>query len=315
MTETNVNRVVIAGGTGFLGQAVAEHLSGLGYAVTALSRHEPRREIAGRWLAWDGQSAEENWLEALDGAAAVVNLAGRTVDCRKTPDRCDEILRSREDSVHAIGEAMRRCANPPPVWVQAGTAHIYGDPPDRLCDESTSPGYGLAPFVATRWEAAFNTALPTETRGVVLRTSFVIGNTGGALPVLTRLAKLGLGGTIGSGKQWISWLHVADFCRIVERAITDPTMQGIYNVTVPEASTNRDFMRTLRHAARRPIGLPAPGWLVRLGAATVLDTDPELVLFGRRIVPTRLTDAGYEFAYPILDTALDDLLNRPGNSV
>lgn len=307
MTEINGGKIIVAGGTGFLGQAAAQHLTGLGFAVTVLSRNKPRGEVAGQWLPWDGRTVADDWLAALDGASAVVNLAGRTVDCRKTPDRCDEILRSREDSVVALGEAMKCCAIPPPVWVQAGTAHIYGDPPDKVCDESTTPGYGLAPFVAQRWEHAFHAALPDDMRGVILRTSFVIGNTGGALPVLTRLAKLGLGGTIGTGRQWISWLHIQDFCRIVERAITDARMQGIYNVTAPQAAMNRDFMRALRRATGRLLGLPAPGWLVRLGAATLLDTDPELVLFGRSIAPARLTEMGYDFAFPTLEGALADL--------
>lgn len=310
MPEITTKNVFIPGGSGFLGQAVARHLTAAGYGVTILSRNEPRGDYAGRWLRWDGQTVGDDWLGALDGAAAVINLAGRTVDCRKTPDRCDEILRSREDSVNTLGEAMRRCDHPPPVWVQAGTAHIYGDPPNQVCDEDTTPGYGLAPFVAQRWEAAFNTALPATTRGTILRTSFVIGNTGGALPVLTRIARLGLGGTIGHGRQWISWLHIEDFCRIVERAITDADMQGIYNVTSPEPATNRDFMHRLRRATHRPTGLPAPAWLIRLAAATVLDTDPELVLFGRNITPKRLTELGYDFAFPTLDAALTNLLAR-----
>ena len=310
MTETNARNILVPGGTGFLGQAVARYLTDAGYGVTILSRNPPRGEVVGRWIAWDGRTVEDPWLAALDGAAAVINLAGRTVDCRKTPDRCDEILRSREDSVFALGEAIARCTQPPPVWIQAGTAHLYGDPPTRVCDETTSPGYGIAPFVATRWEDAFAQACPSTVRGVILRTSFVIGTTGGALPVLARLAKLGLGGKIGRGRQWISWLHVADFCRIIERAITDSEMSGVYNVTAPQAVTNADFMRALRRVTRRPIGLPTPAWLIRLGAATLLDTDPELALFGRNIVPQRLLDMGYDFAFPALDTALADLLSR-----
>ncbi len=310
MTETNDKHAVIAGGTGFLGQAVAGHLLRLGWRVTVLSRQKPRSASWGDWLAWDGRTVAAQWLSAIDGADAVINLAGRTVDCRKTPDRCDEILRSREDSVRAIGEAMRRCVQPPPVWVQAGTAHIYGDPPERACDESTRPGHGLAPFVAQRWEAAFQESLPASTRGVVLRTSFVIGRTGGALPVLARLARLGLGGTIAGGRQWISWLHLDDFCGIAQQAIDDTAMQGVYNATAPEAETNALFMRALRRTLHRPIGLPAPGWLVRLGAATFLDTDPELVLYGRKVTPRRLLDAGYTFAFPTLSDALQDLLGR-----
>jgi hypothetical protein len=306
MSENNKSRVLITGGTGFLGQAVAQHLLQAGYDVAVVSRHKPSGPVHGRWMQWDGHSVGA-WAEALKGAAAVVNLAGRTVDCRKTPDRCDEILRSRVESVRAVGQALAQCDRPPGVWVQASTAHIYGDPPDRICDESAASGFGLAPFVGQRWEAELNATCPADCRSVVLRTSFVLGKDGGAFPVLRRLARLGLGGKIGSGKQWISWLHVDDFTAIVERAIRDAGMAGGYNVTAPSAVTNRQFMRALRKTYSMPIGLPSPGWLVRLGAKTFLDTDPELPLYGRNVVPARLLDEGYAFRYPTLDEALATL--------
>lgn len=309
MTEIKVNRVVVTGGTGFLGQALAESLVRAGCAVVVVSRNRPVKPYHGRWLGWDGRSAGD-WSKALDGAGAVVNLAGRTVDCRKTPDRCDEILRSRVDSVHAVGEALKRCDRPPAVWVQASTAHIYGDPPDAVCDESAPIGMGLAPTVGSRWEAALEEACPNSLRSVVLRTSFVLGTSGGALPVMRRLARLGLGGAMGSGRQWISWLHIDDMVRVILRAIHDPKMQGVYNVTAPSAATNRDFMRSLRRAIGMPIGLPAPGWLIRLGAATLIDTDPELPLYGRNVVPKRLLAEGFRFEHPDLDEALKSLVGR-----
>lgn len=307
MTEIDDNHVVVFGGTGFLGQALASHLEAIGRPVVVLGRRRPAGRCFGRWVRWDGQAVGD-WASELAGAAAIVNLTGRTVDCRKTPDRCDEILRSRVDSVHAIGAALKRCDNPPAVWVQASTAHIYGDPPDAICDESTPFGYGLAPFVGQRWEAALQEACPTEMRRVVLRTSFVLGNTGGAFPVLRRLARLGLGGKIGSGRQWISWLHIDDMVRILLRAIEEPGMSGVYNVTAPKAATNAAFMRRLRRAIGMPMGLPSPGWLVRLGAATLIDTDPELPLYGRNVVPKRLLDEGFVFEHADLDAALVDLV-------
>ena len=307
MTEIKDKKIVITGGTGFLGQALASELVQAGWEVVVVSRHRPN-ECAGQWHKWDGQTVGE-WARALEGAIAIVNLAGRTVDCRKTPDRCDEILRSRVDSVRAVGEALKQCDSPPPVWVQAATAHIYGDPPDAICNEQSPVGYGLAPFVGERWEAELETACPADTRSVILRTSFVLGATGGAFPVLRRLARLGLGGKIGSGKQWISWLHVGDMVRIIRRAIENDSMQGIYNVTAPHAATNAQFMSALRRAIGMPIGIPSPGWLVRLGAATLIDTDPELPLYGRHIVPKRLLDEGFLFDYPDLDTALQDLVD------
>lgn len=307
MTENNDKKIVIAGGTGFLGQALAHRLDSLGYRVTIVSRNKPNGPHAGNWVRWDGRSVGE-WAEALDGAEAVVNLAGRTVDCKKTPAHCDEILRSRVDSVLAIGDAMQQCEQPPPVWVQSATAHIYGDPPDAVCDESAAFGFGLAPYVGERWEEALRQACPTTTRSVTLRTSFVLGNTGGAFPVLKRLARFGLGGQIASGKQWISWLHIDDFVAICLRAITDASMHGVYNVTAPHAATNKRFMQALRKVMRMPIGLPAAGWMVRIGAATLMNTDPELVLFGRSVVPKRLIDEGYTFKHGELDGALSDLV-------
>jgi len=309
MTEININRVIIAGGTGFLGQALARRLTDLGASVTVVARHRPKGKYFGTWAGWDGRTAE-GWAHSLEGADAVVNLAGRSVDCRKTPDRCDEILRSRVDSVHAVGEALTQCTSPPRVWVQASTAHIYGDPVDAICDEQAPSGYGLAPFVGTRWEAELDQACPADVRKVVLRTSFVLGKTGGAFPVLARLAWLGLGGKLGSGKQWISWLHIDDMVNILLRSISEQTMQGVYNVTAPHAVTNASFMAALRRALNMPLGLPSPGWLIRLGAATLIDTDPELALYGRRIVPARLLREGYVFAHTDLDKALADLIAK-----
>lgn len=307
MTENNVSHVVIAGGTGFLGQALARRLEAMGTRVVVISRHMPVGAYCGQWIKWDGQTVGD-WVDALERADALVNLAGRTVDCRKTPDNCDTILRSRVDSVRAIGDAVARCSHPPRVWVQASTAHIYGDPVEAVCDESTASGYGLAPYVGRRWEAALDEACPEAMRRVVLRTSFVLGNSGGAFPVLKRLARLGLGGSIGSGKQWISWLHIDDMVQIFLRAMTDPAMCGIYNATAPHAATNKQFMRSLRRAAGVPVGLPAPGWMVRLGAATLIDTDPELALYGRNVIPKRLSGSGFVFKFPDLDDALRDLL-------
>lgn len=306
MTEINNKSVVIAGGTGFLGQALATVLVREGYRVFVLSRN-PLVRCEGHWLRWDGRTLGA-WAKVLEGAAAVVNLAGRTVDCRKTPDRCDEILRSRVESVRVLGQALGQCDNPPGVWVQAATAHIYGDPPDAVCDEQSPPGFGLAPFVAKAWEEELQAAFPAGMRTVVLRTSFVLGNTGGAYPMLRGLARLGLGGKIGSGKQWISWLHIDDMVAVCRRAIENEAMKGIYNVTSPNAVRNAEFMRSIRKAIRMPIGLPSPAWLVRLGAATVIDTDPELPLYGRNVVPKRLLEEGFVFQQPDLDRAIQNLV-------
>jgi len=300
-------RVVIAGGSGFLGRSLAAHLSGIGAEVVVLSRRaDPRFEHA-RVAPWDGRTVG-GWAEEFDGAAALVNLAGRSVDCVKTPDRRDEILRSRVESTRALGEAAQAATTPPPVWVQMSTAHIYGDPPTERCDESSATGHGLAPDVGRAWEATYEEAKPPGARGVVLRTSFVIGRGGGALPRLRTLARFGLGGTVGRGRQGMSWIHERDMNRLFARAITEDSMSGMYVVSAPNPVPNREFMRELRRAMKMPIGLPAPASLVRLGAPLVMRTDPELALYGRYVVPTRLLDESFAFEFPDLGPALDDLL-------
>jgi uncharacterized protein (TIGR01777 family) len=300
-------RVVIAGGSGFLGRSLARFLHGAGHEVVVLSRHEPREAGPWRFVGWDARRVGD-WAAELDGAAALVNLVGRTVDCVKTPDHCDEFLRSRVEATRALGEGCARVGRRPRVWVQMSTAHIYGDPPVAVCDESSATGYGLAPDVGRAWEAAFAAGRPGGVRGVVLRTSFVIGRGGGALATLARLTRLGLGGTVGHGRQGMSWIHSVDMNRIFGRAIGDEGMEGVYIATAPEPVSHREFMRALRRAMGVPIGLPAAGWMVRLGAPLLLRTDPELALYGRYCVPARLMREGFAFEFPSLEGALRDLL-------
>lgn len=304
-------RVVIAGGSGFLGISLAHHLSQLGFAVTILSRTAPRPAGAWSHRVWDGRSVGD-WREELNEAAGLVNLAGRSVDCIKTPDHCDEILRSRVESTRTLGAALRGIDSPPPVWVQMSTAHIYGDPPETVCTEGSSLGCGLAPQVGRAWEEAFNASLLPTQRGVVLRTSFVLGSDrgagGGALTTLRRLTKWGLGGKVGSGRQGMSWIHEADLNRLFERALTDATMQGAYIASAPCPESQLEFSRELRRALRMPIGLPAFSWMVRFGARFLLRTDPELALYGRYVVSQRLDEEGFEFQHSQLRSALEDLL-------
>ncbi|HUS38044.1 MAG TPA: DUF1731 domain-containing protein, partial [Pirellulales bacterium] len=204
-------------------------------------------------------------------------------------------------------QAVRQAKAPPPVWVQMSTAHIYGDPPEAVCDEDAAFGYGLAPSVGRAWEEAFARAVLPQIRPVVLRTSFVLGRNGGALPTLAALVRWGLGGTVGRGRQGISWIHEQDMNRLFLRAITDDAMQGAYLATAPQPVSNADFMRELRQAHRIPIGLPAFTWMVRIGAPLVMRTDPELALYGRYCVSRRLKEEGFEFTFPDVQSALNDL--------
>ncbi|MEM7203185.1 MAG: TIGR01777 family oxidoreductase [Planctomycetota bacterium] len=305
MTQTS-GPIVIAGGSGFLGRNLAHHLGDVGRDVVILSRHVPK--IIGPWrhVAWDGRSLGP-WTAALDGAAALVNLAGRTVDCIKTMEHRDEILRSRVESTRVLGAALRNLAKPPPVWVQMSTAHIYGDPPEVMCDEDAAFGHGLAPEVGRAWEAEHARGLPDGMRSVVLRTSFVLGRQGGALPKLAGLARAFLGGRVGHGRQGMSWIHERDMNALIARAIDDPAMRGVYVATAPEPVSNTAFMRELRRAVGRPFGLPAASWMVRIAAPLLMRTDPELALYGRYCTSRRLAEEGFEFAFPTLGPALRDL--------
>lgn len=305
--------VVIAGGSGFLGLAMAEAFSNAGADVTILSRRNLGPTQTWDHVVWDGRTLGD-WTSVIDGCDAVVNLAGRTVNCIKTPDHCDEILRSRVESTQILGEAMRKVANPPPVWVQMSTAHIYGDPPSEICTEDSAEGYGLAPTVARSWEAAFERSRLPDQRGVVMRTSFVVGRDrgagAGALGTLGLIAKLGLGGKVADGTQGMSWIHEDDISAVFARAIVDESMSGAYIVSSPHPKAQVDFMRTLRKVIGMPVGLPAFAWMVRIGAPLFMRTDPELVLYGRYVVPKRLIDEGFEFQYADLETALRELYGK-----
>ena len=311
-------RIVIAGGSGFLGLSMATAFEQSGAEVTIISRSVPK--ATGNWThrVWDGRTLQPyrtgDWVDAISGADAVVNLAGRTVNCIKTPDHRDEILRSRVESTRVLGQAMRNVSSPPAIWVQMSTAHLYGDPPSVVCTEKSAEGLGLAPTVARAWEAAFHESKLPDQRGVVMRTSFVVGRDrgggGGALQTLGLIAKLGLGGRVGKGTQGMSWIHEGDLNAVFARAIVDDSMTGAYIASAPNPKSQTDFMRTLRKVIGMPIGLPATDWMVRIGAPLLMRTDPELVLYGRYVLPMRLLDEGFEFQFAELEPALKDLHER-----
>jgi uncharacterized protein len=309
--KTNRGRIVIAGGSGFLGLSLAEHLTNTGWSVVILSRRPPRRDGPWSHVAWDARTGGE-WATVLEDAHGLVNLVGRSVDCIKTPDHIDEILRSRTEATRALGRAVRSAKTPPRVWVQMSTAHIYGDPPSVTCTEDSPFGYGLAPFVGQAWEHEFQQQLLPTQRGVVFRTSFVVGRDrgagGGALARLRMLVRCGLGGTVGTGTQGMSWIHEADLNRLFERSLTNDNMQGAYIASSPNPVSQREFMRTLRRIIGMPIGLPAFSWMVRFGAPLLMRTDPELALYGRYVVSKRLREERFEFQFPHLENALRDLL-------
>jgi len=301
--------IPITGGTGFIGLSLAEHLSHLGYQPILIARHRPEKPLKFPFVQWDAVN-QGDWVQSLEGALAIVNLAGKTVDCVKTPDNRDLILRSRVNSTRAVGRALASLDNPPKAWVQMSTAHIYGDPPSQICTEDSSMGYGLAPFVGKAWEEALLDSIPEGIREVRLRTSFVIGKNGGALKSLKRIARMGLGGRVGHGRQGISWIHEYDMNEIIHQAIINEKFKGVYIASSPKPVSNREFMKALRKKLGVPVGLPAPEWLARFGARWIFKTDPELALYGRYVLPKRLEEAGYIFKYPDLERALDDLIQK-----
>lgn len=307
---TESGRIVLAGGSGFLGQALARTLEGEGYEVVVLTRDPSRHRGAGRAVRWDGRTVEDSWASLLDGAAALVNLTGKPVDCRRTGKNREEIIRSRVDSCEALGGALRLAYRPPAVWVQATSLAIYGNAGDRICEESAFVPDEFPTDVCVAWEEALGRSIRPEMRWAALRIGFVLGREGGALPTLARIAKLGMGGRIGSGRQWISWIHLEDMMRLFLEAIRNPAVHGICNATGLQPVTNAEFMATLRRTLKVPIGLPAPAWLVR-AAAPVINTDPDLALNGRRGLPCRIHGLGFRFRYHELEDALADLLLAP----
>lgn len=298
-------KVVLAGGSGALGRRIAADLGARGDDVVVLTR-TPRPDRPYRQVGWDGATVGA-WADELAGAA-VVNLAGELVDRRPTPGNVALLTRSRVQPTRALAQAAARLAEPPAVWVQASTLAIYGDAGDAVLEEGVPEADGPPQMagVARAWELAAAEA-PAH-RQVVLRTAVVLDRDTAALDRLLGLTRWGLGGRIADGRQWFSWLHIADLLAIVRRALDDPTMAGVVHATSPHPVRNAELMAALRRTLHRPPAPPTPAALVRLGAV-LLRTDPALALTGRRCVPARLLDAGFTFAHPELGPALTDLVH------
>lgn len=296
----SARRIVLPGGSGFLGQSLTASLTARGDRVTILTRGRPASGDGWDAVHWDGRSPGR-WSEVLDGADAVVHLSGKRVDCRPTRRNLDELISSRVDSVRAVGEAIRRCPAPPPVWVQMSSLAIFGEGGDDIIDERTPPsGRGPAQMVQVclAWEKAFAEASDGVDRKVLLRAGIGLGGSGDpATERLTWLVRRGLGGRVGSGRQWVSWIALEDLLRVMAKAIDDETMSGLYHATSPGPVTNADMMATYRQLLGRRLGLPAPAPVTSLGAI-LLGSDPALALTGRRCVPTRLREEGFDFSIP-----------------
>lgn len=305
MKDTYDKRVVIAGGTGFIGRALTKALLARNYEVVVLTRKPHSRDDGVEEVEWSVGYLGE-WIKHLNHAEAVINLVGRSINCRHTPENLREILDSRVDSVRTIAAAIEHAMRPPRVWVQAGAIGIYGDRHDELCDENSSPGRDSLAKICKAWEKTFFTVPVPKTRRVMLRIGMALGRNGGALPVLGRLTKFFLGGSLGDGRQYMSWVSLADVTGAFIAAIEQEDLSGTYNLTAPNPVTNNEFMAELRRVLHRPRCPPAPEWAIRIGAR-LLKTEPSLALTGCRCVPKRLQESGFKFRYPNLVSALKKL--------
>ncbi len=310
-------KIVIPGGSGQVGTLLARAFHAAGHEVVVLSR-EPRK-ADWRMVEWDAETLDD-WTAELEGADAVINLAGRSVNCRYTSQNRWLIMSSRVKSTRAVAQAIADADRPPRVWLQASTATIYAHRYDAANDEATGSLGGSEPDapqtwrfsieVATAWDrAAAKAALP-HTRTVLMRSAMIMSpDAGGVFDVLLRLVRFGLGGRAGDGRQYVSWIHDQDFVRAVMALIDHDELQGPVNLAAPNPLPNAEFMRDLRAAWGMPFGLPAATWMLEAGAF-VLRTETELVLKSRRVVPGRLLEAGFTFQYPTWPEAARDLCQR-----
>ncbi len=310
-------KIVIPGGSGQVGTLLARAFHAAGDEVLVLSRSP--QATPWRTAAWDAENAGP-WSREIDGADVVINLAGRSVNCRYTTHNRRLILDSRVRSTRAVGDAIAKAEHPPRVWLQAGTATIYSDRYDAPNDDTTGILGGSEPGipdtwrfsleVARQWEAAVNEAVTSGTRKVILRSAMVMSaDPGGIFATLLRLVRLRLGGRAGDGCQYVSWIHGDDFVRAIRLLIADGSLSGPINIASPEPLPYSEFMRALRDAAGVSIGLPATRWMLEIGALA-LQTETELILKSRRVIPERILAAGLAFQFPHWPDAAKDLCHR-----
>jgi len=310
-------KIILPGGSGQVGTILARAFTGAGHEVVVLSRRPEKAPW--RVVPWDGETLGD-WAKEIDGADVVIGLAGRSVNCRYTPENRRMIMDSRINSVRVLGEAIARAARPPRVWLQMSTATIYAHRYDAPNDEATGiiggtePGapdtWNFSIDVATTWERVFNEAATPHTRKVLLRSSVVmIPNPGGAFDILLGLVRHGLGGRSGDGRQYVSWIHEQDFVAAVNWLIAHDEISGAVNIAAPNPLPNAAFMRGLREAWGIPIGLPAMKWMIEIGTI-FMRSESELVLKSRRVVPGILMQNGFKFEFPLWPDAAKDLCRQ-----
>jgi uncharacterized protein (TIGR01777 family) len=316
-------KIIIAGGSGQLGTILARAFQADGQRVMVLSRKTAAAAAAGPWRAvtWDAKKLGD-WAGEFENADVVINLAGRSVNCRYNDENRREILDSRVDSTRLVGQAIAAASNPPPLWLQMSTATVYAHRLDAPNDEYTGIIGGDEPDVpetwnfsievARQWERAVDEAITPDTRKIKMRSAMVMSPDGGSVfETLLTLVKRGLGGRAGDGRQYVSWIHFEDFIRAVYWLIEDKKIEGAVNLAAPNPVTNAEFMSGLRAASGVPFGLPATKLMLEIGAV-FMKTETELILKSRRVVPTKLLDAGFNFKFETWQEAARDLCLQYG---
>jgi len=310
-------RIVMAGGSGHVGAVLRRHFVPQGHQVTILSRKASLRDID--TVEWDGVSSG-NWSKSLEGADVLINLCGRSVNCRSTVAKRKEIMNSRIKPTRVLGQVIQNLKSPPRLWLNASTGAIYRHALDRAMDEidgelggseqGVPRSWDFSVEVGKQWEEAFFSANTPSTRRIALRSAVVMSpDRGSILDILLRLVRFGLGGTVGDGKQFVSWIHELDFVRTIDHLILREHLEGIVNVTSPNPIPNREFMRVLRESWGTRIGLPAPRPILEIGTF-LMRTESELVLKSRRTVPRRLLEDGFHFSFTDWNVAAKQLVDR-----
>lgn len=294
-------KIIIAGGSGFLGKSLENHFKN--HEVWILTRN-PKRPNE---IFWDAKTLGD-WTKLLEKADVLINMAGKSVDCRYNDKNRAEILRSRIDSTNVLQMAVDNCKNPPKTWLNSSSATIYVHAETQLMTEANGIiGDDFSMNICKSWEKAFFTMQSSQTRKVALRTAIVLGREGEAFHKLKTITRLGLGGHQGNGRQKMSWIHVEDFCRAVEFVIQDSTINGAINISAPNPIENQSFMKILRDKLNVPLGLPSPVFLLEIGTL-FLQTETELLLKSRNVYPERLLNYGFQFRFETADEALGELV-------
>lgn len=293
-------KIVIAGGTGFIGQYLQKKFSGMGYKVMVISRQLPH-------ISWDHH---DEIIQSLEGAELLINLAGKSVDCRYTDKNKKEIVQSRTETTKIVGNALLECQNPPALWINASTATIYRHAEDRpMTEDGGEIGTGFSVEVAKKWEESFFSFQLPATRQAALRIAIVIGPDGGVMIPYKNLVKFGLGGVQGPGNQMFSWIHIEDLFRIILFLKEEKELSGVFNCSSPNPVTNREFMAHLRNSMYKKVGFPTPTWMLEAGALFI-GTETELVLKSRWVIPARLEKAGFDFTFDTIEKALRHIVSQ-----